>query len=193
MDESGNPLDWLTDFFALQSTRKLFDLYADDVMYAAVTTAVDALGRRYPSLRVRRCLIHGMFAPFHVLVTGVAIYVIDLASCRPGYAVQDIACFITFRDTLLPWRRIPALRTDMIAQHRRFLEAYFGTVGRPEEYESDRALLALARIQAIFAYAGHLEARDTFTRFAYSTLARPFMRQSVNRVCRSELKCLSDL
>ena len=190
--ETGNPFDWVAELFDHTARRHIFEgLWSKD-RYADLRQLVEVLRRRHSGLKLPRCLVHGEFAPYHVLVANESIYVIDLASARESYPFQDLGYFCAFFDALLPWRRaLGALRMDPMAQQRHFLRCYFRE--RPELGEASDALTRLAHLQAMIPFFNHSRVRDSWKTTLYSMIAKPWARHRFHVVCERESAALRAL
>ena len=190
--QEGNPFDWVIERLERPGIRALCERFTQRGVYEQTRMLVKRLRKEHDDLRRPVCTVHGMFAPFHVLVNDDGVYVFDLASCRTGFIYQDLACFLTFADTRFPWRRIlGAMRLRFGEQRAAFLKGYFGVAGEPGR--ADQALLRLARLLAVLEFANHLKAKDTWKRAIDSRVAMPFMRLRVRAAFKEELRALGEL
>ena len=190
--ESGNPFDSISELFEHTARRKMFERLWSEEGYAELQRLLDAFRRRHAALRLKRCLIHGEFAPYHVLVRDEHIYVIDLAACRESYPFHDLGYFCAFFDALVPWRRaLGALRMHPAKQQQYFLSCYFRE--RPELGEASEALTRLAHLQAMIPFVGHSRVRDSWKTTLYSMVAKPWVRHRFRVVCERERTALRAL
>ena len=186
LPEQGNPFETLSESFRVAPPW----LVEQDVeIYDEVRRLAEALRRRFPDFTQPLCMIHGEFAPYHILVRDGRIYVIDFGSSRKGYPFEDQMFFTCFYDSRLPWRRLAgAIRMDFEEEKRRFLESYRRCSGPFDDRMG--SVLRLGRIRAMARYVTALEARDTWRATFYSRIARPWVRRLFRNVCREELAAL---
>ena len=186
----GGPFETLAELFLEEHVHRVFLRHGSPELYKRVRRVVDMLARRYHDFQIPACMVHGEFAPYHVLIADRRIYVIDLASSHRGYPYQDVAYFTTFYDALLPWRRvIGEWRLPFRGQTDLFLRTYFAMTGPPPE--PMMVALRLARIHAMTIYARQLEAEGTWKRQIYSQVARRLLGSRFRTLCYTELDALS--
>ena len=188
----GSPFEMLTELFLQEHVYRVFCRHASPHLYTRLRRTIDRLARRYHDFQTPACMVHGEFAPYHVLIGDKQIYVIDLASSHRGYPYEDLAFFTAFYDALLPWRRIIGQwRLPFRTQNDLFLQAYFATAGRfPEPM---MIAFRLARIHAMSIYARQLEAVDDWRRQIYSQVARRLLSFRFTSLCHAELDAVDVL
>jgi aminoglycoside phosphotransferase (APT) family kinase protein len=186
LPEQGNPFETLAELFRRAPP---WLVHHDVETYSEVRRLAEALYRRFPDFKQALCMIHGEFAPYHILVRDSAIYVIDFGSSRKGYPFEDLTFFASFYDSRLPWRRlVGAIRMDFEEEKRRFLETY----QRYSDPFDDRmgSIMRLSRIHAMARYVTAVGAKDTWRAASYSRIAQPWVRRLFWNVCREELEAL---
>ena len=143
----------------------------------------------HATYRKRLCMVHGNFSLSQVLVQEDCIYVIDLAASHKGYPYEDLACFLTFYDVRLPWRRvIGAVRMSRNVQRRHFLAGYYG---RPLEITGpDALIMRLARVLAMARFVQFLGGPDYAVSGVGSWVSWPWFRHRFQVVCRQETEAL---
>jgi aminoglycoside phosphotransferase (APT) family kinase protein len=149
--EEGNPFEWALEQFTLPAVRAVFDRNADGPIWVGLCEVARGLRDAYPTFRVVRCAIHGVFAPYHVLVSDGRIYVIDLESSRAGYPYEDLALFGAYYDLRLPWETALAATRLPIDEHRRALLRGYAQHA-PAFREPDGLVLRLARLHALIRF-----------------------------------------
>lgn len=186
LPEQGNPFETLCESFRVAPPW----LAEQDVeTYHEVRRLAEALRRRFPDFQQPLCMLHGEFAPYHILVRDSAIYVIDFGSSRRGHPFEDLTFFTSFYDSRLPWRRLAgAVRIDFEEEKRRFLESYRRYSGPFDDRMG--SVMRLSRIYAMARYVTALEAKDTWRATAYSWIAQPWIRRLFWNVFREELATL---
>ena len=187
----GHPFDWIVEEFASDGIHEGFELYVEAEIAVQYERLAEQYRNHYRDLMRPLCTIHGMYVPFHVLVDRGRIYVIDLASCRPGYAFQDVASFTGFCDALRPWRRVAAgLRLGEHRMDRVFLQGYFD--GVLPWTEPDIILLRFARILALVRFGRQLRVRANGRRALASRVARLALIRPFRRACYYQLARLQE-
>lgn len=186
--EEGNPFEWALEQFMQPGVRAVFERCGEDVTRLALCEVAQGLREAYPAFRAKRCAIHGVFAPYHILVSEGRIYVLDLESSRPGYPYEDLALFEAYYDFRLPWRTALAATRLPIGEHRQALRdgyarhaPWFGAL--------DELALRLARLYALIRLPldwEHLGDRDSVKSF----LRRRWWRRRFRAVCARELPAL---
>jgi hypothetical protein len=156
--EDGNPFEWVLEEFSLPAVRAVFDRWADGPSWAGLCEVARELRDAYPTFRVVRCAIHGVFAPYHVLVSDGRIYVIDLESSRAGYPYEDLALFEAYYDLRLPWETAVAATRLSIDEQRRALSRGY-TRHAPAFREPDGLMFRLARLHALIRFPLEWERR----------------------------------
>lgn len=185
-----NPFRLLAASLEQHNRRASFIRHAGHRAYDSCLSFLLKYQGRYSDYTEPLCTLHGEFAPYHVLVRGTSIYVIDLASSRTGYALEDVAFFETFFDALLPWRHIAGLMPLGPTQQKRiFLDAYLNATSSLSE--PARAVLRFTRINSMLTFMGTLEAKDTWKRCVYSYVALPWFRHKLRVVVQRELLALA--
>ncbi len=188
--DRGNPFDRLAERFERPSTRTVFSDYGGLPQWTEILRLLDSCRRRYGGHQETLTTIHGEFAPYHVLVDGDVVYVIDLASSDVGHPFEDVAFFTTFYDMALPWRRCAAaFREPIETQQEIFLRAYFA--GRPRLTEVERAVMRFARIHAATRFAGQLVAPETTLRRLAAAVAKPWVSQRLRHIWHVEIEALA--
>jgi hypothetical protein len=190
-ENAGHPFDWIAEEFASNGIREGFELYVEAEIARQYEGLAEQFRRHYRDLVRPLCTIHGMYVPFHVLVNRGRIYVIDLASCRPGYAFQDVASFTGFCDALRPWRRAAArLRLGEHQIDRVFLQGYFDGVS--PWTKPDIILFRFARILALVRFGRQLQARSNWRRRLASRTAQLALIRPFRHTCQYHLKRLQE-
>jgi len=150
--EAGNPLEWLHRELEHPGVLPVFRRHGDERLHAEVRDVAAGLVEAHRAMRVSTCTVHGVFAPYHVIVQGDGIRVIDLESAHVGYPYLDLALFDAYAAFRPPWARaLASARLPLPEQRRAFLEGYArhaGPFGPP-----DRAGLGLARVHALVRFA----------------------------------------
>jgi Ser/Thr protein kinase RdoA (MazF antagonist) len=189
-DDEGNPFEWLAE--ALEGSRTIFASYADDGTFTLLRSAVDKLLHDHQDFRTPRCMIHGAFTPYHVLVQDDRIYVIDFEDSRMGYPYQDLAFFTAYYDMLDPCRRLLGTRKlDLRKQQSIFLNSYFAHAGLQREPAD--FILRVARLLAITRFLVYSEKPKARRASLRVRLAGPWWRHCFRLACRREIKALRDV
>lgn len=190
--DEGNPFEWLGEALASPSSRMIFANHADHNTHELLQDVVKTLRREHADFLAPRCMIHGSFTPYHVLVQDDRIYVIDFEGGRIGYAYEDLAFFAAYYDILPPWRRaLGARRIDLREQQRIFLESYLSRSAPLRQPE--RLILRLARLLAIARFLFYLEGAKTRTGSLRFRVLGPWWRHRFRLACREELKALQEV
>jgi hypothetical protein len=189
--DAGHPFGWLAEEFAHAETVARFDRYAGPGTGRRLAEVAHGWHVRHPDFRQPRCLAHGRFTPYHILVQDDRIYVVDLETAHAAYPYEDLAHFLSSYDTLFPWRRVAShLRWGLERQRQVFLAAY-GAHARPLQ-DLDRTVMRLARLLAMARHARDLEKSATFGwrwRFR-ALLGRHWYRHRLRTVLAEELGAL---
>jgi Ser/Thr protein kinase RdoA (MazF antagonist) len=187
LPEEANPFETLTESFRRAPP---WLVHQDVETYDEVRRLAEALRRRFPDFKQPLCMIHGEFAPYHILVRDSAIHVIDFGSSRKGYPFEDLTFFTSFYDSRLPWRRlVGAIRIDFEEEKGRFLESYRHYSGAFDDRME--SVMRLSRIHAMARYVTAVGAKDTWRAACYSRIAQPWVRRLFWNVCREELEALT--
>jgi hypothetical protein len=149
--EEGNPFEWALEELTLPAVRTLFEGGADGSTWTGLCEVAQQLRDTYPSFRVPRCAIHGVFAPYHVLVSEGRVYVIDLESSQAGSPYEDLALFNAYYDLRRPWQRaLAATRLPIEEQRQALLRGYARHAARSSEL--DAVMRRLARLLALIRF-----------------------------------------
>jgi ubiquinone/menaquinone biosynthesis C-methylase UbiE/Ser/Thr protein kinase RdoA (MazF antagonist) len=168
-----NPLRSLQSLIARPGIHRLFTRHLSAETHTATRKLIDSCERQFAAETVA-CMIHGEFVPYHILVREDAIYVIDLASARPGFPHEDLAMFTSWSDLLLPWRLLSArLHMEPAAQRDTFLAGYYAHA--PLRSEVDDVLIRVGRLAAIIRFALWISVRDTWKHAVYQRIAGPWL------------------
>jgi Ser/Thr protein kinase RdoA (MazF antagonist) len=186
----GNPFDWLREVFDWGPFATIFQKYGGAENYGTARRLLDRFGGTYQSFRQELCAVHGEFTPYHVLVNNASVYVIDLASSRSGYCYQDLACFLTFYDVVMPWRRVPAtFKLEFETQKQAFLGAYFARA--PLLSEPERITLRFMRLYCMVMAAAWIQPRHNWRQRIYSSLAGFWIGHQLRVACAAEWNTLT--
>lgn len=187
----GHPFDWIVEEFASDAIREGFELYVEAKVAGQYQRLAEQFRHHYRDLVRPFCTIHGMYVPFHVLVDSGRIYVIDLASCRSGYAFQDVASFTGFCDALRPWRRaVAGVRLGAHQIDEVFLQGYLD--GAPPWTDPDQILFRFARILALVRFGRQLRASSNWRRSLASRAARLALVRPFRHACQHQLQHLAE-
>jgi aminoglycoside phosphotransferase (APT) family kinase protein len=187
--DSGHPVDRLLEDASRSGVRRRFARHGLDSQYNEVMTLLHHVRRAFPELRTPLSMIHGEFTPYHVLVKGEVIYVLDLASARPGHPYEDLSLFSAYCQSVLPWRRLSArFRTNLSVALRSFAATYAATaigLGPPPN-----AIMSFASILAMCKIVGFVEARRTWRERLYYRVVHRWMGHVFRLTCTRELYAL---
>jgi hypothetical protein len=151
-DEAGNPFEWLQQRFEHPAVAHVCRRHGIAPLHRELLSIIARLLEAHRDLRVHTCMVHGVFAPYHVLVQGDGIRVIDLETARVTYPYHDLVSFDAYAAFRPPWTRAMAsARLPLDEQRRALAEGYArhaGPFSAPE-----RAVLALARVHALVRFA----------------------------------------
>ncbi|HEV8437722.1 MAG TPA: hypothetical protein VGT40_06485 [Methylomirabilota bacterium] len=150
--EEGNPFEWLLQEFEQPGAMHVFRRHGDMGLHADVRDVAARLLEAHRDLRVPRCTVHGVFAPYHVLVRGESIRVIDLESAHVNYPYLDLALFDAYAAFRPPWARaLASARLALPAQRHALVLGYERHAGPLSAAE--RTVLGLARVHALVRFA----------------------------------------
>lgn len=189
----GNPLEWLLQEFDSTKTREAFRVYSLQDTYNDLLAILKKCLDANPAFRRNLCEVHGEFTPIHVMVVDDAIYVVDFANSRTGYAYEDVGLFESFYDSLLPWRAFAgSCRIKLETQKQLFLRGYFERSGEPF-FAADRAVMRWVRLISFARMLNGGQSRYSgWTKRAYSQIALPTLHKRFVRICRAELAALTE-
>jgi hypothetical protein len=149
--EEGNPFAWVLDEFTRPAVRAIFDRCGEGPTWVSLCEVARALRDAHPTFQAIRCAIHGVFAPYHVLVSDGRVYIIDLESSQAGYPYEDLALFDAYYDMRLPWQTaLAATRLPIDEQRRALLRGYARHA--PVFREPDVVMSRLARLHALIRF-----------------------------------------
>jgi tRNA A-37 threonylcarbamoyl transferase component Bud32 len=190
---TGNPFEWLMGAFESDGVKRVFQKYASRGLYHVIRQLLRNYLENFSDFQPSLCMVHGDFAPYHVLVNSGRIYVIDLGSCHLGYRYEDLASFTRYYDALLPWRSVAAKRWFSLDQQKRtFLGAYASHEEPLNEPES--ILMRFARMHKIAASLALLLAPGHTLREAlYSRVAVASLAPRLEAICNQEIRALREL
>lgn len=187
--EEGNPFDWLVEEFDREANREVFHRHAGGDTHRALRGLAERLRRRYSGLRRPLSRVHGEFAPYHILVSGEAIYILDFEGSRPGFPHEDLAYFIASYDVALPWRRlVGGWRLGLDRQRDLFLRAYWEHAGAFSE--PDHVVMRLARVLALAKLRRFLGPKDPGARSPRLLAIRAWRSHRLRVVARREIEAL---
>lgn len=147
--ERGNPFESLRGELEAPSVARLFRRTGASRLHAEIVATARALELRGAGLAsASLCTVHGVFGPYHVLVAGDAIFVIDLESAHVGFPHVDLALFDAYQAFRPPWQRARAARRcPAPVQRKAFIEGYTRHAGPLDP--PDHAAVGLARLHAL--------------------------------------------
>jgi len=157
--ERGNPFAWFRQEFEAPAVERAIRRTGAGRLHADIVAAARRL-ESASTADVARCTVHGIFAPYHVLVHGEGIRVIDLESAHVGYPYVDLALFDAHRAFQSPWARAETARRCPVDEQRRaLLDGYQRAAGPLSAL--DHLALGLARVHAFvrFPRAWQIERR----------------------------------
>jgi aminoglycoside phosphotransferase (APT) family kinase protein len=192
--EEGNPFEWVLEAFSQPAVGAIFERCGARATQRDLCEVTRALCSAFPGFRTPRCAIHGVFAPYHILVSEGRIYVLDLESSRAGYPYEDLALFQAYYDFRLPWHTSLASTRLPIGEHLPALRDGYARHA-PWFREPDELMLRLARLHALIRFP--LEWRYVVERHPVKSVLRwrwwsgrfqsayaeelPILRQAVGR------------
>jgi Ser/Thr protein kinase RdoA (MazF antagonist) len=189
-EEHGNPFEFLIERFQKPSVARSLHSHVGPGLYAEIIERLADVRTRYRDHREPLCTVHGEFAPYHLLVSDDAVYVIDFASSRTGYALQDLAFFSAFYDALPPWRHaLGVLKMSSREQRSIFLSSYLAAQAPLDEPTGIAA--HFFHILAFSTFASRTSGRHTWKQRALSWGIRSWMKGRFRHVCRERIDALA--
>jgi aminoglycoside phosphotransferase (APT) family kinase protein len=186
---AGGAFASLAETFAKPTIARLVETHIGPETYDEIVRLLGRFAARYRDDHDSRCVLHGEYAPYHLIVGEEDVSVIDLASSRTGYRYEDLAFFLASYDALFPWRGfLGGLRLPAAEQQRLFMDAY--AAASDGLTEPTRVATAFGRIVAFARFASRTAGRDTWKRRILSYGTRSWVRRAFRRVCREQLALL---
>jgi hypothetical protein len=182
----GNPFEAFHGLLELPDNRAVLQQFGQPETYDQILSISETLCQRYRTFRQQQCTIHGEFTPYHVLLDGKAIYVIDLASSRVGYPYQDLGCFIASCDALSPWRAATGTsRISLQAREAAFLAGYCHG-GAPLSIP-EQTLIHLGRMERMIGFCHSMRSDNALPNRLRRSLAVHWLPRRFAALCRTNL------
>lgn len=185
------PVEFLRSWLAALDAKSAIERHAAPGTTAALAGQLDRLAQRFPGLRRPRCLVHGFFVAEHVLVQERTVWVIDLESCRSGFAFEDLASATVWPELLVPWRRGLARWRVGPGGMDAALHAGYAAIAGPLD-AADLALVRVGRVLTVAKWLAEADFTDRGWREAIRRVAVwPLWCRRFRSLCRRELAILA--